>query len=130
MSEENRNLLNQDEIFELKFIGKILRAEREKQNITIKDLSKKIGISSPSISNFENSKQGGTNLKIIKRYCVALNVDPQKILFPSNTFSDRKKEIENDAAVTLFLEYYESLNEKDRLITEMLIENAFNKKRT
>ena len=128
MSEENRNLLNQEELFELKFIGKILRAEREKQNVTIKDLSKKIGVSAPSISNFENSKHGGTNLKIIKRYCLALDIDPQKILFPSDKFTDRKKEIESDDSITLFFEYYRSLNERDKMIAQMIAEEEFNRK--
>ena len=59
----------------IKTNGKYFTTLRERQNLTIKELSLKTGISKTTLSNIENNKvipRMGTLLKLVKFYKISL----------------------------------------------------------
>lgn len=59
----------------IKTNGRYFTTLREKQNLTIKELSQKTGISETTLSNIENNKvipRMGTLLKLVKFYKISL----------------------------------------------------------
>ena len=59
----------------IKTNGRYFTTLREKQNLTIKKLSQKTGISETTLSNIENNKvipRMGTLLKLVKFYKISL----------------------------------------------------------
>lgn len=59
----------------IKTNGRYFITLREKQNLTIKELSQKTGISETTLSNIENNKvipRMGTLLKLVKFYKISL----------------------------------------------------------
>lgn len=59
----------------IKTNGRYFTTLREKQNLTIKELSQKTGISKTTLSNIENNKvipRMGTLLKLVKFYKISL----------------------------------------------------------
>ena len=59
----------------IKTNGRYFTTLREKQNLTIKELSLKTGISETTLSNIENNKvipRMGTLLKLVKFYKISL----------------------------------------------------------
>lgn len=60
-------------------IGKIIKSERVKQNMTLRDLSEKTGISVSFISDVENGRRNLSTEKAVK-ISKALNINPAAIL--------------------------------------------------
>ena len=65
---------------ERKEIGERIRYFRKKNKLTMKEVSQKVGLSEPTISNYENGKVRYIDVKTIQAIADAIGVSPEKIL--------------------------------------------------
>ena len=78
-----------------KTICEVLRLLRISNDLTIKELSEKTGISASYIADLENGKKDSPSIEIIDKYSKALNVSKATIMFFEEDLSDKKYDYKN-----------------------------------
>ncbi len=85
----NRN--NEDK----KTICEVLRLLRISNDLSIKELSEKTGISVSYIADLENGKKDSPTIEIIDKYSKALNVSKATIMFFEEDLDGKKYDFKN-----------------------------------
>ena len=80
---------------EKKAICEVLRLLRISNDLSIKELSDKTGISASYITEIESGKKDSPSIDIIDKYSKALNVSKTTIMFFEEDLSDKKYDYKN-----------------------------------
>lgn len=76
-------------------ICEVLRLLRISNDLSIKELSEKSGISASYIAEIENGNRESPSVDIIDKYSKALNVSKSTIMFFEEDLSDKKYDYKN-----------------------------------
>lgn len=78
-----------------KAICEVLRLLRISNDLSIKELSSKTGISASYITEIENGIKDSPSIDIIDKYSKALNVSKSSIMFFEEDLSNKKYDFQN-----------------------------------